>query len=278
MYCPNCGKPYTPNEFICKNCGQPLGNASYSTLKSEPKKKPAGRAIKIIIFLVLGLALAAGIAYYAYLHIVESRCRKVTDQIFTAAKTYDLSAFPPDQLPDQFKDADLRQMIADRIEQALSETSLGSYFDISSLGIDWDPILDEIASDAEYKIVDVKSDYHSCRVKVHTQNKDFSALPSAMLAELEQQLTKKDSTFWETVKEKIYSFFTDEESSDQDTADLKEVFLEIYDHTKESLPTTDYEGEIVYGIKDGSWTILSYDENLFYKFYGMPGPDDQQAN
>ena len=271
MQCPKCGEPIAAKDKYCMKCGTPLSDAPYQTI-DPVEKKSGGKKIVLGIFIaILILGLLAGAGYYIYLHIVKTRCREVTDQIFTAAKTMDLSSFSKEDLPEQLQgETDLKKYIAAQMQEMLRSSELGAYIDVDKLDIDWDQICTEIASEAEYEITDVDADYHSCTVKVHTKNLDFSSLPTVIAKEIESQINDENSTLWESIKEGIMSLFGGESSENEETPDFTDSFVEIYENAKKELPSLEDDGSIVYGIKDGKWTILSIDEHLFYSFYGFP--------
>ena len=41
------------------------------------------------------------------------------------------------------------------------------------------------------------------------------------------------------------------------------------EETKKNGPTRKTTGKIVFGIKDGKWTLISFDERLIYGYYGL---------
>lgn len=264
MNCPNCGKPYSGEELYCPNCNAPLGNAIYSPVPKR-RKKTGIRPIMIIIPLLILILAAGGFAAYRYyLYRIDRECTRAVSKAFDSAKAMDFSDMDPEHLPRILQDnPDVRAMIRQAISDKFSEAGLDRYIDPDSL--DLDPLIDEIVKDASYEITGSDVRWNRCTVSVHVENTDFSALPSAVMSELKEQVTDSDSTLWDRFKKYISGLFDSEDNG----AELSEIILDLYRDAKEKAPKKKLDGDIVFGIQDGKWTILSYDENLFYNFYGF---------
>lgn len=51
--------------------------------------------------------------------------------------------------------------------------------------------------------------------------------------------------------------------------DISENLKNWYKETKKNGPTRKTTGKIVFGIKDGKWALISFDERLIYGYYGL---------
>lgn len=264
MNCPNCGKPYSEEELYCPNCNAPLGNAIYSPVPRRRKKTGIRPSLIIIPLLFLILAAGGYTAYRYYLHTVERKCVQAVNSAFEQAKAMDFSEMDPEYRPPALQEnPNVRAVIRQAISEKLSEAGLDQYIDPDSL--DLDPLIDEIVADASYKVTGSQVSWNRCTVSVHVENTDFSTLPSAVMAELKEQITDTDSSLWDRFKKYITGLF----DKDADKGELSEIILDLYRDAKEKAPKKSMDGEIVFGIQDRKWTVLSYDENLFYNFYGF---------
>ncbi len=276
MKCPNCGTHYTANEILCPKCHTPLSNAEYNPVTSDKPKKRRRKKLLPIILILLVILIAGSLAgYQFYLSQVRKKCREATDQIFTCAKNMDFSSFSSSDLPEPLQSQpDVRKLVKEQLSSYLESSNLSSIIDVES--IDTDALCDELTAEASYQITGVSADYHSCTVEVETENIDFTKLPESLYQQLESDLSNQDSSLWSSLKHAISSLFGTGQEQTQETdlteqMDLSSYILEWYDNAKQSGSKQKTSGKIVYGIQDGKWTLLSFDQDLIYGFYGLSG-------
>lgn len=293
MKCPNCGKPYEENETICSSCGQPLSNAQYTPVSShsahrkiernkikenifttdgfyKPKKNKKKLLLILLIILVLAGSCIGG--YFFYINQVTRQCKNTVDQIFAMAKSMDFSSVDPSYLPETLREnPNIRDYIEEYVNNTLEEYQIDGLLDAAGITIDTDELCDEILKSASYTITDTQTTYNRCEVSVHTENTDFSTLPDAIAKEIQNNISS--SSFWDSFRDFFSSIFSDhkhdeEEHTTEDQSD-SDPFSSLYEDFRESAPTTETDGTIVFGIDNGQWTLLSIDEDLFYSYYGL---------
>lgn len=264
MYCPKCGTSYEEHETLCSNCGLPLANATFV----EVKKKR--RWPWILLVLVLLLMIGGVFAYQYYLNYVEKECLKVTNEIFTYAHDLDFSAVDPAYLPEELKgNPNIRLFVKERVQDYIEESNLLSIVNMAGITIDTDAILDDIIEGASYEIVDVNTDYRSCTITLKTSNTDYGKLPETIYNQVMDEM-KNPSHIWDSIKKKLSSlFYGDDEKAEPDSPDDNSLLSELYEKARTNCPKLETKGQIVYGIKDGTWTLISLDEDLFYSYYGI---------
>ena len=274
MNCPNCGTYYTENEKICKKCHTPLSNAVYNPVSSSDndmkiqntKKK---RFMPIIAVLLICCIIAGGIGgYFYYISRIKQGCRDATKQIFTYAKNMDFSDVDPSDLPEPLKsEPNVRELVKKQLKTYIGDSELGSFVDINS--IDVNTLCNEMVEQASYKITDVSATYNSCTVTVTTKNIDFYSLPGTIYDEIKSQITDADSSLWTSIKNSISSLLGGSNQTTIEKIDISENLKNWYKETKKNGPTRKTTGKIVFGIKDGKWTLISFDERLIYGYYGL---------
>lgn len=270
MICPNCGSHYTEEEKICKKCHTPLGNAVYTPVDHTILKKRRRKHALIITALVLVFLIIGGvIGYQVYLSVVKKKCTEVTDQIFSCANDMDFSEFSSYGLPEPLKsEPNVKNLVKKELNIYIEESGLSSL--ISTDQIDMDTLCSEITKRASYEITDVTADYHSCTVTVSTSNLDFASLPETIYEKAASEITNTDSSLWTSIKNSIASLFgsedTTEETSGEDFSSKIQTWL---DEALDEGTRTQTTGKIVYGIKNGKWTLISFDKNLIYSYYGI---------
>ena len=274
MNCPNCGTYYTENEKICKKCHTPLSNAVYNPvspsdndMKTQNTKKK--RFMPIIAVLLICCIIAGGIGgYFYYISRVKQGCRDATKQIFTYAKNMDFSDVDPSDLPEPLKsEPNVRELVKKQLKTYIGDSKLGSFVDINS--IDVNTLCNEMVEQASYKITDVSATYNSCTVTVTTNNIDFYSLPETIYDEIKSQITDADSSLWTSIKNSISSLLGGSNQTTIEKIDISENLKNWYKETKKNGPTRKTTGKIVFGIKDGKWTLISFDERLIYGYYGL---------
>lgn len=275
MNCPNCHTPYEQDARFCPKCGQPLGNADYLPLSGGGKKEKgrSGKIFLIISVICIIIVIAGAIGYYAYIQTVKRKCRQATEDIFTVAHELSFSSVDPAYLPEELKEnLDIRTLIQKKLREAFEEDSTaGTLSKYIEEIIDIDTICDDIVSSASYEIVSVDADYHSCRVTVRTENTDYSRVTASVYQELKRRLTDTDS-LWQSIGSFFSSIFGEAEDAPDEsdpTSDLKNQLADIYEKAKADTDRVSETGVIEYGIKDGSWTLIDFDEKLFYSYYGI---------
>ncbi len=274
MNCPNCGTYYTENEKICKKCHTPLSNAVYNPvsssdndIKTQTTKKK--RFMPIIAVLLICCIIAGGIGgYFYYISRIKQGCRDATKQIFTYAKNMDFSDVDPSDLPEPLKsEPNVRELVKKQLKTYIGDSELGSFVDINS--IDVNTLCNEMVEQASYKITDVSATYNSCTVTVTTKNIDFYSLPGTIYDEIKSQITDADSSLWTSIKNSISSLLGGSNQTTIEKIDISENLKNWYKETKKNGPTRKTTGKIVFGIKDGKWTLISFDERLIYGYYGL---------
>lgn len=280
MKCPYCGTSYNAEDTICPSCGQPLSNAHYTPVNdNEPSgSKHAGRQgsakkrkRRFLIILLILLLLTGGCigGYFLYIHAITRRCEDAVHQIFSLAKSMDFSSVDPSYLPEALQEnPNIRDYVRNYVNDSLEEYEVDGILERAGITIDTDELCNEVLQSAAYEITDVQTSYNRCTVFVHTENTDFSTLPEAISQEIEDNISS--SSFWDSLQDIFSSIFsghghdgTDEEESNSD------ILASLYDDFRESAPTTETNGTIVFGIADEQWTLLSLDEDLFYSYYGL---------
>lgn len=274
MNCPNCGTYYTENEKICKKCHTPLSNAVYNPvsssdndIKTQTTKKK--RFMPIIAVLLICCIIAGGIGgYFYYISRIKQGCRDATKQIFTYAKNMDFSDVDPSDLPEPLKsEPNVRELVKKQLKTYIGDSELGSFVDINS--IDVNTLCNEMVEQASYKITDVSATSNSCTVTVTTKNIDFYSLPGTIYDEIKSQITDADSSLWTSIKNSISSLLGGSNQTTIEKIDISENLKNWYKETKKNGPTRKTTGKIVFGIKDGKWTLISFDERLIYGYYGL---------
>ena len=235
MNCPNCGTYYDENEKICKKCHTPLSNAVYNQVSSgNDINQPAPKRksfVPIVAAILICCLIAGGIGGYFY---YISRVRELVKQ---QLKTY------------------------------IGDSELGSLVDVDS--IDVTTLCDEMVDQASYKITDVSATYNSCTVTVTTKNIDFYSLPGTIYDEIKSQITDGNSSLWTSIKNSISSLLGGSSQTSIEKIDISENLKNWYKETKKNGPTRKTTGKIVFGIKDGKWALISFDERLIYGYYGL---------
>lgn len=267
MNCPNCGKPYQDTDSICPFCNSPLGNAAYVAVKKKPKRK---RIVLLIVLLVL--LLLTGIGYFSYqyyIKTVERECLKVTEQIMACAKKMNFSEFPKEQLPEELaEEPNIKKQLKTKTDQMIKDYGLSDLFSILGIEIDYENLPDMILSQAEYEIKDVSATYNTCTVTVETSNINYPNIIYNMEEELNSIIKDAAPTsigWWMSIKEWLSSLFLPEE----EYSELPKSFTQWLKNLSEDQEIHTLSGNIVYGIKDGHWTLLSIDKELFYNYYGF---------
>lgn len=266
MTCPNCQIPYSETETICKNCGTPLSNADYTPVSSHHShQKPSRKKWPFVLLLLMFILIAGGIiGYQYYISMIKKNCEEVTNEIFSMAHEMDFSSVDPSYLPDILKDnPDISDYIKNEFDQMLEDYVWAQLLESGDIEIDADTLCEEIGRSASYEITDIRADYHSCTVTVHTENIDFAKIPEIISQRFTE--TQKENSLWDNMK-KIFSYMF---SSGEDEQDFSEILYEWYEEARETAPKTETTGTIVYGIVDGHWTLKSFDEDLIYNYYGF---------
>ena len=273
MNCPNCGTHYTENEKICKKCHTPLSNAVYNPVSSDnninkhnTKKKSMAPVIAVILICCI---LAAGTGgYLYYISRVKQGCQEATKQIFTYAKSMDFSDVAPSDLPEPLKsEPNVRELVKKELKTYISDSELGSLVDTDS--IDIDTLCNEMVKQSSYKITDVSATYNSCTVTVTTKNIDFYSLPGTIYDEIKSQITDADSSLWTSIKNSISSLLGGSNQATIEKIDISENLNNWYKEARKNGPERKTTGKIVFGIKDGKWTLISFDKRLIYGYYGL---------
>ena len=264
---------YDENEKICKKCHTPLSNAVYNQVSSgndinqpAPKRKSF---VPIVAAILICCLIAGGIGgYFYYISRVKQGCREATRQIFTYAKNMDFSDVAPSDLPEPLKsEPNVRELVKQQLKTYIGDSELGSLVDVDS--IDVTTLCDEMVDQASYKITDVSATYNSCTVTVTTKNIDFYSLPETIYDEIKSQITDGNSSLWTSIKNSISSLLGGSSQTAIEKIDISENLKNWYKETKKNGPTRKTTGKIVFGIKDGKWTLISFDERLIYGYYGL---------
>ena len=231
MNCPNCGTYYDENEKICKKCHTPLSNAVYNQVSSGNDINQPAPKRKSFVPIVAAILICCLIAggIGGYFYYIS----RVKQQL----KTY------------------------------IGDSELGSLVDVDS--IDVTTLCDEMVDQASYKITDVSATYNSCTVTVTTKNIDFYSLPGTIYDEIKSQITDGNSSLWTSIKNSISSLLGGSSQTSIEKIDISENLKNWYKETKKNGPTRKTTGKIVFGIKDGKWALISFDERLIYGYYGL---------
>lgn len=267
MKCPNCGKEYTEDQKLCPSCHTPLSNAIYSPVETKRRRK---RPLVLVSVLVLVLALLGIGGYQYYLYQVRSQCRKVTEQVFTCAKNMDFSELASYGLPEPLKsEPNVKKLVKQTLASYVEDSGVSDYINLDE--IDTDTLCDEIAADATYEIKDVSATYNKCTVTVKTGNFDLTTLPNTLYQKAAEELANSISgeSIWNGIKDTVSAWITGEEKAETETIDLTDKLVKWYEEAREEGAQKTTTGKIVYGMKDGKWTLLSFDEDLIYTFYGI---------
>ena len=278
MQCPNCHKPYNEDVPFCPSCGHPLSNASYSSVSDSGKKKGSlQKRLTILVLLVCLIAVICGVGYYSYLRVIEGKCRKAVDQIFSIAHDLDLSRVDPSMLPADFPEElrnnpDVSSYLKDQLTRYLVE-NIGDETLANTIteSLDMDAVCKDIVSDASYEITSSKADMKSCRVTVRTGNIDYAALSRSLYQEVINRLNDQEG-LWKSISSFLSSVFfgSDKDKDEQDAGQiLMQEIQDIYQEAKSHTERLEYTGVIEFGMKDGSWTITDMDPKLMYSYYGI---------
>ena len=275
MQCPNCGTPYDDNDSICPRCGQPLSNAHYISVRShstrrERKKKRHIFPVLLLILLLIAGGGTAGWLYYS--NQVGQRCEEAVHDIFRMAHSMDFSSVDPSYLPPALQEnPDIRDAIDTYVQEALDQYGVGGLLEDAGIEIDSDLLCEAIVQDAHYEIYKSEIRPTRCRIYVRTANTDFSKLPETLAGEIENSLS--GSSFWDSLRDLFSSIFSGHRH-DAPEEDNEELLSSLLEDCRASAPTTRADGVFEFGIANGSWTLLSMDEELFYSYYGfssLPG-------
>lgn len=271
MNCPNCGTPYDAGTSLCPVCNTPLGNASYTPVEGTPKKK-GGKVLILFCILALLLCLGCG-GYYYYLKIVEKECRQVTERLMQCAHDLDFSSFGKENLPSPLSEnMDIKKYISGEMDALLEEQGISDLLKALDIDVKYDRVYDQIMSRAGYSIKDVKASYNRCTVTMATSNIDYSEAVKKSKEDLSSTIENLSSPegWWSGIKNWFSSFFGEEaEEGEEDSSSGKSLTDLMEEYIRDQEPVT-VTGSIVYGIKDGKWTLLSVDPSLFYNYYGFP--------
>ena len=180
----------------------------------------------------------------------------------------DFSDVAPSDLPEPLKsEPNVRELVKQQLKTYIGDSELGSLVDVDS--IDVTTLCDEMVDQASYKITDVSATYNSCTVTVTTKNIDFYSLPETIYDEIKSQITDGNSSLWTSIKNSISSLLGGSSQTAIEKIDISENLKNWYKETKKNGPTRKTTGKIVFGIKDGKWTLISFDERLIYGYYGL---------
>ena len=180
----------------------------------------------------------------------------------------DFSDVAPSDLPEPLKsEPNVRELVKQQLKTYIGDSELGSLVDVDS--IDVTTLCDEMVDQASYKITDVSATYNSCTVTVTTKNIDFYSLPETIYDEIKSQITDGNSSLWTSIKNSISSLLGGSSQTAIEKIDISENLKNWYKETKKNGPTRKTTGKIVFGIKDGKWALISFDERLIYGYYGL---------
>ena len=180
----------------------------------------------------------------------------------------DFSDVAPSDLPEPLKsEPNVRELVKQQLKTYIGDSELGSLVDVDS--IDVTTLCDEMVDQASYKITDVSATYNSCTVTVTTKNIDFYSLPGTIYDEIKSQITDGNSSLWTSIKNSISSLLGGSSQTSIEKIDISENLKNWYKETKKNGPTRKTTGKIVFGIKDGKWALISFDERLIYGYYGL---------
>ena len=276
MNCPNCGTPYDAGTSLCPVCNTPLGNAAYTPVEGIPKKK-GRKTLVLICFLGLLLCLGCG-GYYYYLRSVEKECRQTTEQLMQCAHDLDFSSFGKENLPSPLSEnMDVKDFISREMDALLEDQGISDLLRALDIDVTYDRIYDQIMSRAGYSIKEVKAGYNRCTVTVTTSNIDYSEAVRKTKEDLSSTIDRLSSPegWWNGIKNWFSSFFGEEQEEEEENASVESLtdIMEKYISRQEPVTAT---GSVVYGIRNGKWTLLSVDPALFWHYYGFPQKTEEK--
>ncbi len=277
MKCPNCGALNHKNDSLCRKCNSPLSNAEFAPVPAKPRKK--GNYFLRVLVILVALCGIGGIAYYSYLNIIEKKCRENVEKVMESAKQLDFSEFDKDLLPEPLaSQPNLRVLISDTIDQMIEENHLSGIFTTLGIEIDYDTIIDQALKNADYQIDDIHATFNTCTVTMTTSNIDYPSLGVDLEENLSDIISEytMSSGWWAGIRNWFSSLISpsSESESSEESSDINqdspESLSEWINNVIEEKEANQVSGKIVFGIKDGHWTLISWDENLIYNFYGFP--------
>ncbi len=278
MNCPNCGALNHKKDSICRKCNLPLSNAEFAPVPAKPKKK-RNFILRFLFFLII-LCGIGGIGCYSYLNIIEKKCRENVEKAMSCAKKMDFSEFDKEILPEPLaSQPNVRTLISDTIDQMIEDNHLSGIFSSLDIQVDYDGIFDQILKNADYNIDNITTTYNSCTITMTTSNINYPAIASDLegdLSDLIHQYTLS-SGWWSGIKNWFSSLISPEDDNSQEDVDSGDSSTEESGTLSQWIVRTidgkdpnKVTGKIVFGIKNGHWTLISWDENLIYNFYGFP--------
>ena len=271
MNCPNCGTPYDAGTSLCPVCNTPLGNASYTLVESTPRRKNR-KALILICTLALLLCIGCG-GYYYYLTIVEKECRQTTERLMQCAHDLDFSSFGKENLPSPLSEnPDIKKSISGEMDALLEDQGISDLLKALGIDVKYERVYEQILSRASYSIKDVKASYNRCTVTMTTSNIDYSEAVRNTKEDLSSTIDNLSSPedWWSGIKNWFSSFFGEEgEEPAEENSYVKSLTDIMEEYIREQEPVT-ATGTILYGIKDGKWTLISVDPALLYNYYGFP--------
>lgn len=265
MKCPKCGFPHEGNTSICPNCATPLSNADFSPAKEKPKR--TGLIVLLILMLLILAGTGGFFGYRFYLKKVESECLKTTEKVMECAKNMDFSPLGQENLPEELADqANIREQIPGYIDAALQKEGLTEIVEMLGIEKDYDQIADIILSNADYSIDKVETTYNKCTITLTTNNINYPVAITNMQSELTSIIDNANVTdwgWWSSLKDWVSQLFSGE---DKFPTNISGWLDKVITNEEPQART----GQIVYGIKDRQWTVLSFDQELIYNYYGFP--------
>lgn len=192
-----------------------------------------------------------------------------TKQIFTYAKNMDFSDVAPSDLPEPLKsEPNVRELVKKQLKTYIGDSQLGSLVDIDS--IDVDTLCNEMVEQAPYKIYLI-SPQPIIPALLQSQQKilTFISLPETIYDEIKSEITDGTSSLWTSIKNSISSLLGGSDQTTIEKIDISQNLKNWYKETKKNGPQRKTTGKIVFGIKDGKWTLISFDERLIYGYYGL---------
>ena len=267
MDCPNCGMPYEPGTTICPHCGTPLGNALYRPVDTRPGRKR--RRWILILLLTAILSLFAYTGYHYYIKRVEKECLEVTEKLMECAADMDFTPIGADNLPQPLSEnPNIRQILTDKIDKLLKDKGISQLLSSMGMEIDYDAVYRQLMSRAEYSIKGAETTYNRCTVTMTTSNVSY---PDTM-GHLKEKISDMASpaTWWDNLKEWFSSILSGEKAEEKEDQESPSGISEWVKDFMDEQTVNTVTGSIVYGIKDGRWTLLSIDTGLLYNYYGFP--------
>ncbi|MDO4975748.1 MAG: hypothetical protein Q4E53_00645 [Eubacteriales bacterium] len=265
MICPKCGTRYDDNRSACPGCGGINQEAHYVPVKKVRKKKHIFLILLLMLFL---LCIGAAGGYYYYLHMIEEKCKEMTATAMDCAIKMDFTELD-DKIPDQWKEnANIKEYMTSQLEETIDQTSLGHLLNRFGIEADYEAFFQALTKRADYTIDDVSVTYNKCTVTLTTSNLNYPQLVEEMKEELDSLIeeTTSGGNWWSQVT----GWFSDFFQTKKEEKALPDSFSGWIDRLTEDKEFNKVTGTIVYGIKDGHWTLLDLDENLFYNLYGFP--------